>query len=163
MGHLEKHCLVTYPKEVPVCIVIEPVVYYHVPGSVVVCIGCGVPPVLKAQLKVLNLIQHNPFYRSILGYQEEMLVEIIARQYNSFHHEIIHSIGLWTFSSVYQDLVLSKSAVVEMMKEKMLTELLGMPGGWICSCKGKMYCPTNHSEFQVKLQTILKHSNEFEP
>lgn len=46
------HCLVTYPKEVPVCVVIEPVVYYHVPGSVVVCIGCGVPPVLKAQLSV---------------------------------------------------------------------------------------------------------------
>ena len=34
------------PEEVPVGIVIEPVVHYHVPSSVVVCIGCGVPPVL---------------------------------------------------------------------------------------------------------------------
>lgn len=113
--------------------------------------------------RVLNLIQHNPFYKSILEYQEETLIGIIPRQYNDLHHEIIHSIGLWTFSSVYQDLVLSKSAVAEMMKEKMLTELLGMPGGWFCSCKGKMYRPTNHSDFQVKIQTVLKYSNKFEP
>lgn len=45
------HLLVTHPKEVPVGIVIEPVMYYHVPGPVVVSIGCGIPPVLKAQLK----------------------------------------------------------------------------------------------------------------
>lgn len=36
----------SYPEEVPVGIIIEPVMYHNIPGTVVVSEGSGVPPVL---------------------------------------------------------------------------------------------------------------------
>lgn len=47
----------SYPEEVPVGIIIEPVMHHNVPGAVVVGKGGGVPPVLIIE-KITQIYTH---------------------------------------------------------------------------------------------------------
>lgn len=48
----------SYPEEVPVGIIIEPVMHHNVPGAVVVGKGGGVPPVLIIE-KITQIYTHS--------------------------------------------------------------------------------------------------------
>lgn len=51
--------LMTYPQEVPVDIIIKPIVYYNIPCAVIVSKWSGVPPVLEKKDIIQRTKSHN--------------------------------------------------------------------------------------------------------